>query len=78
MNTFAFTVNGQSFSFDESHGTNPGYKLIIWDWKNGTLTHLPVGDYEESLYVNKSQIHFHTADQKVKRVGKSTINNKRK
>ncbi|NWZ22932.1 TS1R3 protein, partial [Asarcornis scutulata] len=64
MNTFTFTVNGQSFRFDESHGTNTGYKLILWDWKNGTFTHLPVGDYEKSLYINKSQIHFHTADQK--------------
>ncbi|XP_075028470.1 taste receptor type 1 member 3 [Calonectris borealis] len=64
MNTLPFKVNGQSFRFDQSHGTNTGYKLIFWSWKNGTLTYLPVGDYEESLYINKSQIQFHTADQK--------------
>ncbi|NXJ37928.1 TS1R3 protein, partial [Ciconia maguari] len=64
MNTLPFKVNGQSFRFDQSHGTNTGYKLIFWSWKNGTLTYLPVGDYEESLYVNKSQIQFHTADEK--------------
>ncbi|GAB0198830.1 taste receptor type 1 member 3 [Grus japonensis] len=64
MNTLPFKVNGQSFRFDQSHGTNTGYKLIFWSWKNGTLTYLPVGSYEESLYVNKSQIQFHTADQK--------------
>ncbi|NXG79710.1 TS1R3 protein, partial [Baryphthengus martii] len=64
MNTFPFKVNGQSFRFDQSHGTNTGYQLIFWSWKNGTLTHLPVGDYEGSLYINKSQIRFHTADQK--------------
>ncbi|NWQ93310.1 TS1R3 protein, partial [Burhinus bistriatus] len=64
MNTLPFKVNGQSFRFDQSHGTNTGYKLIYWSWKNDTLTYLPVGDYEESLYINKSQIQFHTADQK--------------
>ncbi|KAM6296425.1 taste receptor type 1 member 3 [Aegotheles albertisi] len=64
MNTLPFTVNGQSFRFDESHGINIGYKLISWSWENGTLTYLPVGDYEGSLYINKSQIRFHTADQK--------------
>lgn len=69
MNTVPFTVNGQSFRFDESHGTNTGYKLIFWHWENGSLTRLPVGDYQESLYLNKSLIQFHTTDQKVKRVG---------
>ncbi|NXC99101.1 TS1R3 protein, partial [Certhia familiaris] len=64
MNTFPFEVNGQSFRFDQSHGTNTGYKLIFWAWKDGTLTYLPVGDYDQSLYVHKSQIQFHTADQK--------------
>ncbi|XP_009869586.1 PREDICTED: taste receptor type 1 member 3 [Apaloderma vittatum] len=64
MNTLPFQVNGQSFRFDQSHGTNTGYNLVFWSWKNGTVTYLPVGHYEESLYVNKSQIHFHTADQK--------------
>ncbi|NXY72741.1 TS1R3 protein, partial [Glareola pratincola] len=64
MNTLPFTVNGQSFEFDQTHGTNTGYKLIFWSWKNGTLTYLPVGDYEDSLYIDKSQIQFHTADQK--------------
>ncbi|XP_072210571.1 taste receptor type 1 member 3 [Excalfactoria chinensis] len=64
MNTVPFTVNGQSFRFDDSHGTNTGYKLIFWQWENGSLTHLPVGDYQESLYLNKSLIQFHTTDQK--------------
>ncbi|KAM6241014.1 taste receptor type 1 member 3 [Porphyrio hochstetteri] len=64
MDTLPFTVNGQSFTFDESHGTNAGYNLILWSWKNNTLTYLPVGDYEETLYINKSKIRFHTADQK--------------
>uniref|UniRef100_A0A8C8AY36 Taste receptor type 1 member 3 n=1 Tax=Otus sunia TaxID=257818 RepID=A0A8C8AY36_9STRI len=64
MNTFPFKVNGQSFRFDQSHGTNTGYKLILWSWTNSTLTYLPVGDYEESLSIDKSQIQFHTADQK--------------
>ncbi|NWX44229.1 TS1R3 protein, partial [Steatornis caripensis] len=64
MNTLPFKVNGQSFRFDQSHSTNTGYKLIFWSWTNSTLTYLPVGDYEESLYINKSQIQFHTADQK--------------
>ncbi|NXB99138.1 TS1R3 protein, partial [Orthonyx spaldingii] len=64
MNTLPFEVNGQSFRFDQSHGTNTGYKLIFWAWRNGTLTYLPVGDYDQSLYVRKSQIQFHTADQK--------------
>ncbi|NXV78769.1 TS1R3 protein, partial [Atlantisia rogersi] len=64
MDTLPFTVNGQSFRFDESHGTNTGYNLIFWSWKNTTLTYLPVGDYEETLYINKSKIRFHTADQK--------------
>ncbi|XP_062449548.1 taste receptor type 1 member 3 [Rhea pennata] len=64
MNTLPFKVNGQSFRFDQSHGTNTGYRLIFWCWKNSTLTYLPVGDYEESLYINESQIQFHTADKK--------------
>ncbi|NXQ62086.1 TS1R3 protein, partial [Anthoscopus minutus] len=64
MNTLPFEVNGQSFRFDQSHGTNTGYKLISWAWRDGTLTYLPVGDYEQSLYVQKSQIQFHTADKK--------------
>ncbi|NXN40779.1 TS1R3 protein, partial [Rhinoptilus africanus] len=64
MNTLPFTVNGQSFEFDQTHGTNTGYKLIFWSWKNGTLTYQPVGNYEDSLYIDKSQIRFHTADQK--------------
>ncbi|NWW08313.1 TS1R3 protein, partial [Oreocharis arfaki] len=64
MNTLPFEVNGQSFRFDQSHGTNTGYKLIFWAWRNGTLTYLPVGDYDQSLYIRKSQIQFHTADQK--------------
>ncbi|NXP14524.1 TS1R3 protein, partial [Thinocorus orbignyianus] len=64
MNTLPFTVNGQTFRFDQSHSTNPGYKLVFWSWENGALTYLPVGDYEESLHINKSQIRFHTADQK--------------
>ncbi|NXL57804.1 TS1R3 protein, partial [Chordeiles acutipennis] len=64
MNTLPFEVNGQSFMFDQSHGTNTGYKLIVWSWKNGTLKYLPVGHYQDTLYINKSQIQFHTADQK--------------
>ncbi|NXO83498.1 TS1R3 protein, partial [Sitta europaea] len=64
MNTLPFEVNGQSFKFDQSHSTNTGYKLIFWAWKDGTLTYLPVGDYDQSLYVRKSQIQFHTADKK--------------
>ncbi|NWW78180.1 TS1R3 protein, partial [Climacteris rufus] len=64
MNTLSFEVNGQNFSFDQAHGTNTGYNLIFWSWRNGTLTYQTVGDYEQSLYVNKSQIQFHTADQK--------------
>ncbi|XP_058711224.1 taste receptor type 1 member 3 isoform X1 [Poecile atricapillus] len=65
MNTLPFEVNGQSFRFDQSHGTNTGYKLIFWAWRDGTLTYLPVGDYDQSLYIQKSQIQFHTADKKV-------------
>ncbi|NXE16381.1 TS1R3 protein, partial [Lophotis ruficrista] len=64
MNTLPFEVNGESFRFDQSHGTNAGYELIFWSWKNSTLTYLPVGSYEGKLYINKSQIQFHTADQK--------------
>ncbi|NXY45755.1 TS1R3 protein, partial [Ceuthmochares aereus] len=64
MNTLPFTANGQTFRFDQSHNTNPGYELIFWSWKTGTLTYLHVGDYEEFLYINKSQVQFHTADQK--------------
>lgn len=76
MNTLPFEVNGRSFRFDQSHDTNTGYKVIFWSWKNSTLTYLSVGNYEESLYINKSQIRFHTADHKVKMVGKSTSNHK--
>ncbi|NXK92909.1 TS1R3 protein, partial [Formicarius rufipectus] len=64
MDTLPFEVNGQSFRFDQSHSTNPGFKLVFWSWKNSTLRHLPVGDYEQSLAINESQIQFHTADQK--------------
>ncbi|KAL2296699.1 hypothetical protein Nmel_016035, partial [Mimus melanotis] len=64
MNTLPFEVNGQSFRFDQSHGTNTGYKLIFWAWRNGTVTYLPVGDYDQSLYIRKAQIQFHTADKK--------------
>ncbi|KAK2521703.1 hypothetical protein Q9233_010947 [Columba guinea] len=64
MNSFPFEVNGQRFRFDQSHSINTGYKLIFWSWKNGTLTYQPVGDYGDSLYINKSQIQFHTTDQK--------------
>ncbi|NWW20081.1 TS1R3 protein, partial [Falcunculus frontatus] len=64
MNTLSFEVNGQSFRFDQSHSTNTGYKLIFWAWRNGTLTYLPVGDYDQYLYIQKSQIQFHTADKK--------------
>ncbi|NXH63087.1 TS1R3 protein, partial [Rhabdornis inornatus] len=64
MNTLPFEVNGQSYRFDQSHGTNTGYKLISWAWRDGTVTYLPVGDYDQSLYIRKSQIQFHTADKK--------------
>ncbi|NXA86812.1 TS1R3 protein, partial [Melanocharis versteri] len=64
MNTLSFDVNGQSFRFDQSHGTNTGYRLIFWSWKDGTLTHLPVGDYDQTLYIRKNQIQFHTTDKK--------------
>ncbi|CAN8198720.1 unnamed protein product [Coccothraustes coccothraustes] len=64
MNTLPFEVNGQSFRFDQSHGTNTGYKLILWAWRDGTVTYLPVGDYDQSLYVRTAQIQFHTADKK--------------
>ncbi|XP_013226561.2 taste receptor type 1 member 3 [Columba livia] len=64
MNSFPFEVNGRRFRFDQSHSINTGYKLIFWSWKNGTLTYQPVGDYGDSLYINKSQIQFHTTDQK--------------
>ncbi|NXM32818.1 TS1R3 protein, partial [Oxyruncus cristatus] len=64
MDTLPFEVNGQSFRFDQSHSTNTGYKLVLWSWKNGTLRYLPVGDYEQTLYIDKSQIQFHTPDQK--------------
>ncbi|XP_059343592.1 taste receptor type 1 member 3 [Ammospiza nelsoni] len=64
MNTLPFEVNGQSFRFDQSHGTNTGYKLILWAWREGTVTYLPVGDYDQSLYVQTSQIQFHTPDKK--------------
>ncbi|XP_010204806.2 taste receptor type 1 member 3 [Colius striatus] len=64
MNTLPFEVNGQRFKFDQSHSIDTDYKLILWSWRNGTLTYLPVGTYEGSLSINKSLIHFHTADQK--------------
>ncbi|NXR21553.1 TS1R3 protein, partial [Cinclus mexicanus] len=64
MNTLPFEVNGQSFRFDQSHGTNAGYRLIFWAWRDGSVTYLPVGDYDQSLYIQKSQIEFHTADKK--------------
>ncbi|NXB54033.1 TS1R3 protein, partial [Leucopsar rothschildi] len=64
MNSLPFEVNGQSFRFDQSHGTNTGYKLIFWAWRDGTVTYLPVGDYDQSLYIRKSQIQFYTADKK--------------
>uniref|UniRef100_A0A8C3P343 Taste receptor type 1 member 3 n=1 Tax=Cyanoderma ruficeps TaxID=181631 RepID=A0A8C3P343_9PASS len=64
MNTLPFEVNGQSFRFDQSHSTNTGYKLIFWAWRDGSLTYLPVGDYDQSLYIRRSQIQFHTADKK--------------
>ncbi|XP_050178569.1 taste receptor type 1 member 3 [Myiozetetes cayanensis] len=64
MDTLPFEVNGQSFRFDQSHSTNTGYKLIFWSWKNGSLTNLPVGDYEQTLHIDESQIQFHTPDQK--------------
>ncbi|NWU89202.1 TS1R3 protein, partial [Upupa epops] len=64
MNTLPFEANGQRFRFDEFHDTNTGYRLIVWSWRNGTLSYLPVGDYQESLRINRSQILFHTADQK--------------
>ncbi|PKK24210.1 taste receptor type 1 member 3 [Columba livia] len=64
MNSFPFEVNGRRFRFDQSHSINTGYKLIFWSWKNSTLTYQPVGDYGDSLYINKSQIQFHTTDQK--------------
>lgn len=78
MNSFPFEVNGQRFRFDQSHSINTGYKLIFWSWKNSTLTYQPVGDYGDSLYINKSQIQFHTTDQKVKIVGKGKNDHKMK
>ncbi|NXU33518.1 TS1R3 protein, partial [Drymodes brunneopygia] len=64
MNTLRFEVNGQSFRFDQSHSTNTGYKLIFWAWRDGSLIYQPVGEYNQSLYIHKSQIQFHTEDQK--------------
>ncbi|NWT01230.1 TS1R3 protein, partial [Mionectes macconnelli] len=64
MDTLPFEVNGQSFRFDQSHSTNTGYNLIFWSWKNGTVSYLPVGGYEQSLHIDESQIQFHTPDQK--------------
>ncbi|NXH49268.1 TS1R3 protein, partial [Dicaeum eximium] len=64
MNNLPFEMNGQSFKFDQSHGTNTGYKLIFWAWRDGTLTHLSVGDYEQNLYIRNAEIQFHTADKK--------------
>ncbi|NWQ82586.1 TS1R3 protein, partial [Columbina picui] len=57
-------VSGQRLRFDQSHSINTGYELIFWSWKNGTLTYQPVGDYGDSLSINKSWIQFHTTDQK--------------
>ncbi|NWI08726.1 TS1R3 protein, partial [Crypturellus soui] len=64
MNTTPFEANGQRFRFEQARSTNTGYKLILWHWKNTTLTYLPVGDYEESLNISESKIQFHTADKK--------------
>ncbi|NXO29643.1 TS1R3 protein, partial [Cisticola juncidis] len=64
MNTLPFEVNGQSFRFDQSHGTNTGYRLILWAWRDGSLTYLPVGDYDQSLYIRRADIQFHTPDKK--------------
>ncbi|NXI24250.1 TS1R3 protein, partial [Sterrhoptilus dennistouni] len=64
MNTLPFEVTGQSFRFDQSHSTNTGYKLIFWAWRDGSLTHLPVGDYDQTLYIRRTQIQFHTVDKK--------------
>ncbi|TRZ09628.1 hypothetical protein HGM15179_017484 [Zosterops borbonicus] len=64
MNTLPFEVMGQSFRFDQSHSTNTGYKLIFWAWRDGSLTHLPVGDYDQTLYIRRTQIQFHTMDKK--------------
>ncbi|NXO66330.1 TS1R3 protein, partial [Phainopepla nitens] len=64
MNTFPFEVNGQSFTYNQAHSTNTGYKLIFWAWRDGTLTHLSVGDYDQSLYIRRSEIQFHTPDKK--------------
>ncbi|NXX85946.1 TS1R3 protein, partial [Urocolius indicus] len=64
MDTLPFEVNGQRFKFDQSHGIKTGYKLILWSWRNSTLTYQPAGSYDGSLSVNRSLILFHTGDQK--------------
>ncbi|XP_044852418.1 taste receptor type 1 member 3 isoform X2 [Mauremys mutica] len=64
MKELQFTLDNQSFQMDQFHSMNQGFDIMFWSWQKGNLRYIPVGDYQESLRINTSQIRFHTMDKK--------------
>ncbi|XP_030393761.1 taste receptor type 1 member 3 [Gopherus evgoodei] len=64
MKELQFTLDNQSFQMDQFHSMTQGFDIMFWSWQKGNLQYIPVGDYQESLRINTSQIRFHTMDSK--------------
>ncbi|KAG6936354.1 taste 1 receptor member 3 [Chelydra serpentina] len=63
MKTLQFTLDNQLFRMDTFHSMNQGYDVMFWSWQKNSLQYVPVGDYQESLSIDTSQIRFHTLDK---------------
>ncbi|XP_030231223.1 taste receptor type 1 member 3 [Gadus morhua] len=60
-----FELNGIQMSFDSSGNPDLGYILVEWFWENGIFKSKTVGQYHNSLSLNKSLLEWHTDDNQV-------------
>ena len=60
-----FKLNGIQMSFDSSGNPDLGYILVEWFWENGIFKSKTVGQYHNSLSLNKSLLEWHTDDNQV-------------
>ncbi|XP_060115584.1 taste receptor type 1 member 3-like [Heteronotia binoei] len=64
MKSLNFSIKNHAFHFDQYRSINKGYEVIRWSWKDGQIQYTSLGEFNGSLSISKSKVHFHTKNQK--------------
>ncbi|XP_077168242.1 taste receptor type 1 member 3 [Paroedura picta] len=64
IKTLNFSIGNESFHFDRDRSINKGYEVIGWRWLDGQIRYASLGVFNGTLSINKSELQFHTENQK--------------